>query len=1305
MKRKSYLLLLLLFVSWLPSYSQSQRSRDFYAKGVKEYQAGNYQEALTFFLTVDSLDKQEMGKAASEHIGAAENWIANCLYKIGHTEKARQINPKTYDLQPTDRREAQECDFMLFALSELISQKRYAEAVPMAKKLLIAMRQLYHGEHYNTVAATQMLAFLQYLQNQQQEATVNFNKAQSIAELLFGVNDRHFAFLMATSGKLKWEARLYAEGLNDLERSDSILVKLGELQRDEIGYYKTLRKFCESYKNNHRAFEALLDRIPIAVRRAYTKGTEDYDEAMEFGYEIPMYLHINAVLEEKDTLHAIDLANRLLHHTEDVHGRNTAKYYENLEYLSNCYGNDYNVQDSINELRLQVAEKAFKKGSDDYNDAMDDYEYNLDISIVPTALYLETPSDTLRARSIATKYMANMKRIWGKKSVHYYKALNTYSDCFDYHDMQARPAREQLYQIAVSVYGEKSDEAQNVKMQLSDMGRYGHDLEYALSHVSTKKQDMIELAGINSEYGNYQRSAQILKDMLDNLFKEDSKRNTFDNETMKRVFRHLAVSYDNMGFRDSLKYVMLPYLLSPVLSDSLSLLYALETVGGSDEEDHIQQFFDTLVTTRPAIQDMLAYPHRYAIMASAKARRNPQEAIAQIDSIEAWLQNHGGIDDLHRYFLLKRKWKVYDGVDTAKALYWYRQSEVLLRQIPDHEKLYEYFHNLATSAYYAVCSRDFDQARSLIREFHSYKKSQQIRYVYEWPTLTQPQLSEIKELSFIPDISYIELPVLIHDEKWEQARLIVKETVQTYNQTLISSLLDEISNSNTTLSDIASYIINQTCLLAAASNSLEDVGMAYDAALLGKQLYLNSQCELLQFIEQYGDQRTKDKLDLLKQARKDLDRARYPAEADSLSLRVVQLEKQVISDSQRSGDYTKGLLSSWKDIQITLRDDEVAIEFVSYVLHSDTLYAALMIEPGQGNPKIIPLPSLPALSNSLLTPTGTYHALWQPVLACVDGASTIYFSPMGILHQSPIESAIDDDGRFISERYRIYRLSSTRQLTKRNNTPNNPRSVMLYGGINYDDEPNETPSNITRFHQSFNHEEFHKLRAACNGFSYLPATLTEVESIRSIVENAQYDVTLLTGKNATERSFVRMSAHSPRIIHVATHGFYLEQDNTQELFAAFVSSTRESIEDKILSYSGLLFSGASRSLDSADTKPSDDDGIMTARELSRLDLSSTGLVALSACETGQGRVTSDGVFGLQRGFKKAGAQSILMSLWKVDDEATCLLMTEFYKNWVGEKKTKYDALETAKQAVRSHNEKGWDDPKYWAAFILLDGLD
>jgi CHAT domain-containing protein len=172
-----------------------------------------------------------------------------------------------------------------------------------------------------------------------------------------------------------------------------------------------------------------------------------------------------------------------------------------------------------------------------------------------------------------------------------------------------------------------------------------------------------------------------------------------------------------------------------------------------------------------------------------------------------------------------------------------------------------------------------------------------------------------------------------------------------------------------------------------------------------------------------------------------------------------------------------------------------------------------------------------------------------------------------------------------------------------------------------------------------------------------------------------------------------LDGQKKRIVHIATHGFYQEgnpQENT-DLNAA-------------LTRCGLFFSGADNKRMGEPLPANLDDGILTAEEIAQLDFRGLEIVVLSACKTGQGQISSDGVFGLQRGFKKAGAKSILMSLWKVDDAATSLLMTEFYKYWISGM-SKHDALERAKQTVRSHTEKGWDDPIYWAAFILLDGIE
>ncbi len=129
--------------------------------------------------------------------------------------------------------------------------------------------------------------------------------------------------------------------------------------------------------------------------------------------------------------------------------------------------------------------------------------------------------------------------------------------------------------------------------------------------------------------------------------------------------------------------------------------------------------------------------------------------------------------------------------------------------------------------------------------------------------------------------------------------------------------------------------------------------------------------------------------------------------------------------------------------------------------------------------------------------------------------------------------------------------------------------------------------------------------------------------------------------------------------------------------------------------------GAGKSLEGKMTQR--DDGILTAKEIARLDLSKVDIIVLSACETGLGDISCEGVFGLQRGLKKAGVKSLLISLWKVDDEATQILMSEFYKNLISGE-TKVEAFKEAQTYLRSTQDGKLNNPKYWAAFIMLDAL-
>ncbi len=187
----------------------------------------------------------------------------------------------------------------------------------------------------------------------------------------------------------------------------------------------------------------------------------------------------------------------------------------------------------------------------------------------------------------------------------------------------------------------------------------------------------------------------------------------------------------------------------------------------------------------------------------------------------------------------------------------------------------------------------------------------------------------------------------------------------------------------------------------------------------------------------------------------------------------------------------------------------------------------------------------------------------------------------------------------------------------------------------------------------------------------------------------------MSGMAGTEESFKQLSGQSITLLHVATHGFY------SPLTGHYTA--QRSFEEQALSRSGLFLSGAAASLNMKKIPEDIEDGILTAKELSKLDLSNLNLAILSACQTGLGEIVGDGVFGLQRGFKKAGAQTLLMSLWKVDDTATQLLMAEFYKNLVSGQ-NKRAAFLNAQKYLRSYQNGIYDKPEYWAAFIMLDGI-
>jgi CHAT domain-containing protein len=209
----------------------------------------------------------------------------------------------------------------------------------------------------------------------------------------------------------------------------------------------------------------------------------------------------------------------------------------------------------------------------------------------------------------------------------------------------------------------------------------------------------------------------------------------------------------------------------------------------------------------------------------------------------------------------------------------------------------------------------------------------------------------------------------------------------------------------------------------------------------------------------------------------------------------------------------------------------------------------------------------------------------------------------------------------------------------------------------------------------------------------LPGTEKEVKNISDFFKSRKWVVNMHTGDDAVKAAV--KSVNNPRVLHIATHGLFLNDIKPDDKDILGMEGKRV-IENPLLR-SGLFFAGASKAIEEGSNPTGYDNGYLTAYEAQNMDLDRTELVVLSACETGLGEIKNgEGVYGLQRAFQQAGAKSVLMSLWKVNDEATQELMTTFYKEWVSGK-TKREAFNTAQKKIRDK----YHYPYYWGGFVMV----
>ncbi|AEE52253.1 CHAT domain-containing protein [Haliscomenobacter hydrossis] len=528
---------------------------------------------------------------------------------------------------------------------------------------------------------------------------------------------------------------------------------------------------------------------------------------------------------------------------------------------------------------------------------------------------------------------------------------------------------------------------------------------------------------------------------------------------------------------------------------------------------------------------------------------------------------------------------------------------------------------------------------------------------------------------------------------------------------------------------------DQALSFVKLSTSKEATAACFDNSLFYKGFLLQTGGQLKRL--SLSDPTAAENFNLLKSYERRL--------ATQYSQPIAQRDSAAIADLEaKANDLEKDLAQTvagfgqalrqvkWQEVQTALKPGEAAIEFVSYRFYhknktDSTLYAALLLLPGKDSPKFIPLfeeKQLTALLKTDGSPQAPfyndlyandkkgeqlYDLIWKPISGALPQGATVYCSPSGLLHRLNLGAIPTPDGKTLAEKNRLSILGSTRQLVVPPlPTTQQSATAQLYGGIQYDATPtvaiNTTakPEDLAARSGPDITQNDSTLRG--ENWNYLRWTEVEISAAANVMKSKGIVSNLKKGSEATEESFKALGegSPSPRILHVATHGFFFP--DPKELKPGEGQAIGEKtfkVSDNPMIRSGLLLAGGNHAWKTGNPlRPELEDGILTAYEISQMNLSNTELVVLSACETGLGDlVGNEGVYGLQRAFKIAGAKYLIMSLWQVPDFQTQVFMTAFYKHWLEGKMAVPEAFRATQAELRG---KYSGEAFKWAGFVLVE---
>ena len=332
-----------------------------------------------------------------------------------------------------------------------------------------------------------------------------------------------------------------------------------------------------------------------------------------------------------------------------------------------------------------------------------------------------------------------------------------------------------------------------------------------------------------------------------------------------------------------------------------------------------------------------------------------------------------------------------------------------------------------------------------------------------------------------------------------------------------------------------------------------------------------------------------------------------------------------------------------------------------------------------------------------------YGKIWKPLTPFLKDKPTVYIVPDSIIHLLPFDTLIDENNQYLLKSKDLRILSSSRDLVL-SDLPPAKKNLLIIAGPDYDID---TIKDLKKEILDRRGADNNTIRLASVGlrslsFGKLVGAELEGSAIKKVSDHLKIASTIYSKRSAEERQ-LRQIRQPPQIVHIATHGFFLKpEDSMIRRLLSMQRGARNRLPppgDNPLLRAGLAFAGINANAPFLGDIDTNNDGILTALEALKLNLSGTELVVLSACETGVGEIhAGEGVYGLRRAFQEAGVKSVLNSLWPVSDEGTRLLMVGFYNEMLAGK-TVREALKASQLAMLKGDE--WNHPYYWAAFVVV----